>query len=168
MTNNERTVAVLDDQADMRDALSTLGDGGFRMELFGERRPFIDFVGQHTGPLVLIVDHDLGPGVVGYDVVREVRRTRHDGLLIPIIYLTGRESEAGYLANELDDPYSSPSAYIKKTSLGTIDLSLIVARYFEHSASYTDLADGQAASRASNFFSENQDRLAIGRNHDEP
>ena len=159
MNERQRTVAVLDDQPDMREALAVIADDSFKMELFGERRQFLDFVAQHPGPLVLIVDHDLGPGVIGYDIVREVRRTRLDGLLLPIIYLTGRESEAGYLTNEMNDPFASPSVYVKKTSLGSIDLAALVNSYFIMAESYGDLADGQAATRASRFFAEQLDRV---------
>lgn len=64
--------------------------------------------------VVLFVDHDLGAGQEGYEFVEWVRRNHPRGHLLPIVYLTGRESERGYIARQAKSPYHSPSLYLSK------------------------------------------------------
>lgn len=67
-----------------------------------------------TADVILFVDHDLGAGQEGYVFVEWVRRNHPRGHLLPIVYLTGRESERGYIARQAKSPYHSPSLYLSK------------------------------------------------------
>lgn len=64
--------------------------------------------------IVLFVDHDLGAGNEGYQFVEWVRQTHPRGHLLPIVYLTGRESERGFITRQASKPYHTPSLYLGK------------------------------------------------------
>jgi len=146
-------VLVLDDVSSFRDTLEVvLARGGFTFRGYGDPQSFLADVESHSGPSVLIVDHDLGISTFGYEIVKQIRLKRPDGMTIPIIYLTGRESEIGYLRQALIDPYAMPSVYISKSKMAEIDLRAIVDRLGRLSSAAEDAADRQAARRASIFL----------------
>lgn len=146
-------VLVLDDVSSFRDTLEiVLARGGFTFRGHSEPQSFLSDVETHSGPSVLIVDHDLGISTFGYEVVKQIRLMRPDGMTIPIIYLTGRESEIGYLQQALVDPYSMPSVYISKSKMAEVDLRAIVERLSRLAGEAQDAADRQAARRASRFL----------------
>jgi CheY-like chemotaxis protein len=149
------TIHIIDDNPGfLRDGLLALELEGFEVRMWTEPGPMIEEIGSASGALVFFVDHDLGLSSSGYDVVREVRRTRADGLLVPIVYLTGRETEEGYLATEAADPYSAPSCYLNKRALIDVDLIDLVDSLSDRFAEALRLSEQQAARRAVLFFED--------------
>lgn len=150
------TICILDDDKSLSEALKlTLSLAGHEVRIFSDPAQFIDESVAHEGALVLIVDHDLGlPSTNGYDVIRDVRLRRNDGLHVPAIYLTGRENEHGFLKRSLVNPHEMPSTYVAKSSLVDFDLGALASSLYIQSCSALDIADRQAVRRASRFLSE--------------
>jgi len=94
------------------------------------------------------MDHDLGGGVVGYEIVTQLRQARPDGLALPIVYLTGRESEKSYLEQRLKDPNLRPSCFISKNRLAHIDLLDICGALLVHFQQTLEQEQSQALRRA--------------------
>lgn len=96
--------------------------------------------GSVTGDAVVVfVDHDLGAGREGYEFVEWIRRRHPLGHLLPIVYLTGRESERGFLERQAKSPYHTPSLYLSKRDFAktTFDINEFIAdlvRQFSESA----------------------------------
>jgi len=148
-------IAILDDnEAFLATGLLALDQAGMMVHKYSEPEPFIAFVVGHEADLIVFVDHDLGTAMRGYDVVRRVRTDRHDGLITPIVYLTGRETEQGFLEHEADDPYAAPSTYLNKRSLVRTDLVALVGRLEEQNGKARALSDAQALSGAISLLSE--------------
>ena len=143
------TVVALDDNADfLENGLLILEQEGFDLHRFTDAEEFTDFVRSHDGIVVALVDHDLGAELNGYDVVRRIREDRSDGLLLPVVYLTGRESESGFLEAEAANPYTAPSLYLSKRALGRVDIDLLVIRLARQSIEAGSTADDEAVERA--------------------
>lgn len=158
-------VLVLDDVSSFRDTLEMVfSRHGFTFRGHGDPQSFLSDVENHSGPSVLIVDHDLGISTFGYEIVKQIRLIRPDGLTLPIIYLTGRESEIGYLQQALIDPYAMPSVYISKSKMAEIDLRAIVERLGRLAGAAEDTADRQAARRASSFLAS-MDEIDVESDH---
>ncbi len=148
-------VAVLDDNQDfLDDALVALEQVGIPLHKYTEPAAFEHFVVSDNERLVLFVDHDLGTHVTGYDVIRKIRTDRSDGLIVPIVYMTGRESEQGFLAAEAADPYAAPSLYLNKRALIDTDLVELVERLSTQYSQALGLARDQATREAIRFFGE--------------
>ena len=107
-------------------------------------------------PTVFIIDHDLGGPTVGYEVVGRIRSTRADGLAVPIIYLTGRESERGFLEKRLDQPSLRPSSFVNKNQLASIDLLKICDELLSHYRTVLQVERNQTLRRAINRISNVQ------------
>lgn len=101
---------------------------------------------------VLFVDHDLGEDRDGYDVVRGLRHARADGLIMPIVYLTGRETERGFIEREAEDPYSVPSMYLNKRDLIRVDMLDLVRRLHSQYLQARALMEAQSTQQAMEFF----------------
>ncbi len=146
-------VGILDDsEAFLDTGLLPLEQTGIEVRKFSEPESFSKWAITVVDPVVLFVDHDLGHDLVGYDVVRTIRHERSDGLIVPIVYLTGRETETGFLEAEGRDPYGTPSVYLNKRSLVKTDLprflESLAAAYGEAKA----LSESQSVRQAMSFF----------------
>jgi FixJ family two-component response regulator len=83
--HNEATVFVVDDDAAVRQALSSLiRSVGLAVEAFSSAKEFLQ-VGPQEGPHCLVLDVRL-PGISGLDFQTELERM---GKHIPIIFMTG-------------------------------------------------------------------------------
>lgn len=148
-------IGVLDDhQLFLETGLLPLEQGGYHVHKFSAPEDLLEHAGQSKCTTVYFIDHDLGLAENGYDIVRTLRNSRPDGLLLPIVYLTGRETPDGYLAQEASDPYSSPSCYLNKRELIKADLVGLVARLLVRYRESLVQADDQAVSRAVTGLSE--------------
>lgn len=91
---------------------------------------------------IVVLDHDFPPEdppvraafrdgqrdvVVGYDIA-EWLRTRHPlGRMLPIIYLSGRESAQGFIARMRQNGQYHPDDFITKAEIG-IDVEILLGR----------------------------------------
>jgi len=144
-----KTVVVLDDEAAMIDALRIRFEiRGWRIRHYLDAKSFAESEFHSVEAAVFIVDHDLGNGVIGYDIVRELRQTRPDGLALPVVYLTGRESEKSYLERRLEKPNLRPSCFVSKSRVAHVDLLEICADLLAHFQEVLDQEQSQALRRA--------------------
>lgn len=112
-------IVVVDDETpfaqDLAEALKQLGHAPEEYATLAEARRNLAEVEE---PLVVLLDHDFGKGgeedEEGYGLCKWLRENHPFGLLLPIIYLTGREPPDRFLAYERDDPFTHPSAHINK------------------------------------------------------
>ena len=120
---------------DAVDRLAPLMEGAADEE--GARSDAID-----AGWFIVVLDHDFPPEspavrvtlrgseselVVGYDVA-EWLRTRHPlGRMLPIIYLSGRESAQGFIARMRTNGQFHPDDFITKAEIG-IDVDMLLDR----------------------------------------
>lgn len=130
----EQRVAILDDDLAMLEALKTRFQiRGWEVATYSDINNFQTSELAQSRHTVFIVDHDLGGQIAGYVVVQKIRETRADGLAAPIVYLTGRESERGYLKKRLDQPALRPSCFINKNELAGLDLVYVCEKLLAHS-----------------------------------
>lgn len=149
MTESPGTVVVLDDEVSMLTALQKRFEvRGWKVRTYPDSESFAAAEFKLSDPIVVIVDHDLGGGVVGYEIVTKLRQARPDGLALPIVYLTGRESEKSYLEQRLRDPNLRPSCFISKNRLAHIDLLDICAALLVHFQQTLEQEQSQALRRA--------------------
>ena len=142
-------IFMLDDNVEFLDvALIALEQEGFPVSKFLDPVPFITSITSFDGPVIGFVDHDLGHDMVGYDVVREVRTLREDGDFVPLIYLTGRETDENYLSQERRDPFGVPSMYIAKRDLIQTDLLELVNRLLSQYLDQAKIVNRHSALRA--------------------
>lgn len=114
-----RVLFLDDDSVVLSDGLADLDEQRFRVDLCTTVAAAMTALQDEGGSItpddvVLFVDHDLGGGQEGYEFVEWVRRGHQRGHLLPIVYLTGRESERGYIKRQANRPYHSPSLYLSK------------------------------------------------------
>lgn len=146
---SEISVYMLDDNPDfLRNTSDALSQMGFVVKTFQKIDTFESELFRAPHPFVVFIDHDLGCQDVGYDVVRRLRQTHPDGEFLPIVYLTGRESVDGYLAAERDDPDASPSLYLSKRGLISVDFNDLINRLVNQFESQMRIASQHSAKRA--------------------
>jgi CheY-like chemotaxis protein len=97
---------------------------------------------------VVVLDHDFpredpplrieGRGgsrtlTVGYDVAQWLRQHHPLGRLLPIVYLSGRETAQGFIAQMRRNGQYHPDAFITKAEIGIdVDLLLDTIEHFDH------------------------------------
>lgn len=149
MNDRRKQVVILDDEGPMVEALRIRFSGrGWSVRGYADAASFTASEIVSNDPAVFIVDHDLGNGDVGYDVVQKLRETRPDGLALPIVYLTGRESEKGYLEMRLKKPNLRPSVFVSKNSLASIDLVEVCEGLLDHYSQILEHEQVQTLRRA--------------------
>jgi CheY-like chemotaxis protein len=106
--------------------------------------------GEERMDVLVFLDHDFHGEAKGYQLCSQIRRHHPLGLLLPIIYLTGRETGEGYTRHWADEPVLSPSLYLDKGALTRQPTLLqhIIERFGVQFEQMLDLADEQAARRA--------------------
>jgi CheY-like chemotaxis protein len=149
MTESPKCVVILDDEEPMIDALRVRFSGkGWDVRSYTNNASFELHESSGRQPAVFIVDHDLGNGTVGYQVVQRLRETRPDGLALPVVYLTGRESEKGYLEARLTAPNLRPSVFVSKNKLASLDLVEVCANLLDHYSQIIQFEQIQTLRRA--------------------
>lgn len=157
-------IAILDDnEGFLATGLLVLEQAGDQVAKFTDPGQFLAFMLVADAPVIAFVDHDLGREEVGYDIVRRIRQSRLDGLIVPLVYLTGRETEQGFLAAEADDPYAAPSLYLNKRALIVTDLEELVARLTKQYEDARELTRTQAVRDAMDFFEHLPDENIVER-----
>lgn len=145
-----KVVIVDDDQGVTDDVAEMLRTRGFEVDTYYALGDATGPLTRSTEPFVLILDHDFGDSEgVGYDLCRAVRREHPYGLILPIIYRSGKESIDQYVEHDQEELVLSPTAFLSKTeSLATTRLPAIIeecARSFEESL---DLLSAQSVRQA--------------------
>jgi CheY-like chemotaxis protein len=149
MTESPKCVVILDDEEPMIDALRVrFGGKGWDVRSYTNSATFESVELSGRQPAVFIVDHDLGSGVVGYQVVQRLREARPDGLALPVVYLTGRESERGYLEARLTAPNLRPSVFVSKNKLASLDLVEVCSNLLDHYSQILQFEQIQTLRRA--------------------
>ena len=148
-------------------------DQRFADEIADNARDFGHDVAVHLSPetawqelqddqrmdVLVLLDHDFHGVAKGYELCSKIRRSHPLGLLVPIVYLTGRETREGYLDHYAGEPILSPSLYLDKGALTrrTELLPQLLRRFGEQFAQLLELADDQAARRALISFRDAED-----------
>lgn len=85
-TNNLNIWVVEDDPMYQQTLISYLDVLGYKARAFNNGEECLDFLGQ--SPDVVLLDHNLGDGMKGTDVLRELK---HQYLNTHVIYISGEE-----------------------------------------------------------------------------
>lgn len=155
-----RVLFLDDDRQFLNDGLVELEYSDVEVETFTSVESLLKRVDEVlTEPLMLFVDHDLGQDGEGYQAIRSVRERHPNGLSLPIVYLTGRESEQHFLQALRSDPYEAPSAFLSKRELAAADFSLValIAELEEAFYAADRLARSQEVRRALNVIDSIQE-----------
>lgn len=103
---------------------------------------------------VLLLDHDFGlnqgKSEAGYELCAYLRTAHPFGMLLPVVYLTGRETEGGFLQQLQAKCGLGPSMFVTKTMLATNSRLLpeLLSRISEDLDGIREAAEFQAAKRA--------------------
>ena len=62
-------------------------------------------------PMTVLLDHDFGQREPGYALCKWLRENHPFGLLLPILYLTGREAPDRFLHQQRCDPFAHPRVH---------------------------------------------------------
>jgi len=154
-------VIIVDDEAQVRENLALAAKAaGYDYATYGSvESAWEELRDDSRLDLVVILDHDFLGQAPGYELSRRLRHHHPMGLLLPIIYLTGRESPDGYLEQFATGPMASPTIYLHKADLLKHEgiLNRILQQYDEELARMHVLADEQGAQRALLYFGEPHD-----------
>lgn len=148
-------VIIIDDEVSLTDKLSkSLTRREFEVIVFNSLREAYDGLEIIEEPMVVILDHDFGSvgeqDQKGYDLCEWLREKHPFGLLLPIIYLTGRENTERFLTQQRKKPFVHPTAYISKEQLA-IELDLlpnIINNYQDQFSRIRDLFENQSVKQA--------------------
>lgn len=99
-------------------------------------------------PFIVLLDHDLGHAEQqGYVLCAWLREVHPLGLLLPIIYLTGRETPEGFYSRQQVQPFVHPTMYLNKIDMDRV-LPNLLQRCREQFDEIRRWSDRQAAARA--------------------
>ena len=154
-----RLIFLDDDPAVLDEGLAELDSSRFDAEKYSTIEEAQSALSLPDGGVVAddvmcFVDHDLGAGRVGYTFVAWLRRNHPKGLRLPIVYLTGRESERGFLEQQAKDPYHTPSLYLSKreAARSSFDLNAFIDRLADSYSRAAQEDDEQRMKETLNFF----------------
>ncbi len=159
-------VIVVDDEASVADGLKDLIESeGYDVEVYHTLKDVREGLSGIEEPMVVILDHDFSDvgerDQVGYDLCQWLRENHPFGLLLPIIYLTGRETAERYLQQQRNAPFVHPNAYVSKDQLASEQdlLSNLLKRYEKEFAQIRELFEKQSAQQALIGFEEMEPEL---------
>jgi CheY-like chemotaxis protein len=145
------TVIVDDDAEFAADLESLLKAEGIPTKTFHNVAQARDGMHELDTPFIVLLDHDFGGrgGECGYDLCVWLRSTHTFGLVLPILYLTGREQPAQFIARQRQDPYQHPTAYLAKNELVHAGRLLgLIRLYAQQFAEIRSRAEEQSARQA--------------------
>ncbi len=124
MNRQNFTVVVIDDDLNFSESLTALlRIGGFITEHFSSVEAAINGAGQSEKLFMTILDHDFSvgsqTGLVGYEFSNFLKKNHWAGKVMPIIYLTGRESKEGFEQAISTFGGYAPDEYIPKSKLAS-------------------------------------------------
>jgi CheY-like chemotaxis protein len=99
-------------------------------------------------PMIVLLDHDFGDGrSTGYTLCTWLRQTHPLGMILPIVYLTGRLAPDHYLQHERELPFEAPSVYVAKAHADE-HLGALLERFTQQFERIREHLDDQSARRA--------------------
>lgn len=127
-TNMTTTVVCLDDRREYLDSVLALEleDPGWQLVLAAtpaEAREALE--AAPPDDLVFIVDHDLNGSEVGYDIVRWARTSLAGGTFLPVVYLTGKQTEADFVSASSETPFEAANVLLSKREVGRRDFDFV-------------------------------------------
>ncbi|GEM_PF-2166764 len=148
-------VIIIDDEASFADSLKDLVQvEGYEAEVYHTLKQAREGLEGADEPMVVLLDHDFRDvgekDQVGYDFCGWLRENHPFGLLLPIIYLTGRETTEHFLKQQRDNPFVHPSAYISKDQLASDQelLPNLLKQYQEQFERIRELSEKQGVQQA--------------------
>ncbi|OQY29867.1 MAG: hypothetical protein B6244_02605 [Candidatus Cloacimonetes bacterium 4572_55] len=144
-------VIIVDDEVDFGESLQDMIESeGYEVDFYCSIHSAQEALSSLEEPIVVISDHDFGGIEVGYDFCKWLREKHPFGLLLPIIYLTGRGSDKDYLNQQQESPFNHPNAFISKDQLSSDDdlLPDILSRYSKGFEQIQELFENQSARQA--------------------
>lgn len=130
----------------------------YRHEVFtsiGQAKAGLD---GRTEWFVCLLDHDFRQQAneeeTGYDLARWLRTQHPLREILPIIYLTGRESPRSFLQRQRELRKFAPQTYLAKSDLATDfeTLPKLIAAYDDELDRYEAMCDEHGEERARYFF----------------
>ncbi len=148
-------VVVIDDEESLTERLRrSLTRKEHEVEVFYSLKDAREGLEGTEEPMVVLLDHDFGGAgeqdQKGYDLCGWLRETHPFGLLLPIIYLTGRELPDRFLQQQRRDPFVHPTAYLSKDQLASEQdlLPNLLKRYEGQFERIRELFEKQSAQQA--------------------
>src|SRR4051794_3944993 len=107
-------VIIVDDEASFADEVAAVArEQGHEAETFGTvEAAWGELQTEERLDLMILLDHDFHGESKGYELCRRIRTQHPVGLVLPIVYLTGRETHEDYQRHWASEPTSSPSLYL--------------------------------------------------------
>jgi len=159
-------VIIVDDDAGVAESLKDLVESeGYDAAVYHSLKDVREGLKGTEEPMVVVLDHDFSEvgeqNQVGYDLCQWLRENHPFGLLLPIIYLTGRETAERYLQQQRYAPFVHPNAYISKDQLASEQnlLPSLLKRYEKEFVQIRELFEKQSAQQALIGFEEMEPEL---------
>ena len=116
-------VMVVDDEESVADALRLLIEGeGYTVEVYTSLAS-AEVLADRDDLFLTILDHDFsavaGEETVGYVLASQLKTGHWAKHALPIIYLSGRETAAGYVARRRENMRESPDQFVSKDELAS-------------------------------------------------
>jgi hypothetical protein len=120
------TILVVDDELRVRNSLSNVialinleraNESQLRFVAFSNVDDSCEWVRSCSDPFLSILDHDLGDsaGRTGLFISECIRREHSLGLLLPIMYYSGRYNSAAFIDERISHGDMSPTLFLEKT-----------------------------------------------------
>jgi CheY-like chemotaxis protein len=152
-------VVIVDDEVEFAADLAMLVESlGFECEQHHSIRAAREHLVPERREFIAILDHDFRAGAgeetTGYDLARELRAAHPLGRVLPIVYLSGRETTDNFIARKREMMSFAPDVFIGKFELATKpELLPDVLRYFDDElARFTSMCEQYGEERAFYFF----------------
>ncbi len=138
-------IIIVDDEVGFAESLKDLVESeGYEADAYYTLKDMREQLEGNEEPLVVILDHDFSEigeqNQVGYDLCQWLRETHPFGLLLPIIYLTGRETPERYLQQQRLSPFVHPNAYISKEQLAS-EMDLLPSLLEQYEKGFTQIQE---------------------------
>jgi CheY-like chemotaxis protein len=145
-----KVIVIDDDKTWVREIADTLRSEGYEPLIFHSVEEARRGLADLEEPVPVLLDHDFGPGEQGYELCRWLRENHPFGLLLPIIYLTGRETPDRFLYQQSENPFTHPTVYVSKGQLAADDgfLSRALKKYQDQFERVRLLFEQQSARQA--------------------
>jgi len=118
---NERVAEIwaIDDESMVLENLEfNLSMAGFRVRVFENPKVAEEEIASHDGLLIVILDHDFSlagmPDYKGYDFAKFAKKNHWSRCVLPIVYLTGRETVESFLDMKTMLGGTAPDSYLSK------------------------------------------------------
>lgn len=140
-------IVIVDDIQENIDAIASMcAAEGYAHESYTSVESATSALRGRQDLFLVILDHNFPGGADGYSLAQVIRIEHPFGQILPIVYLTGYESETSFLAQQAQQPHLHPTAFVKRTHMHT--LPSVVRAVLASFAAQRTLAEQQGAERA--------------------